>query len=118
MWDFTNDMSKSLAELDQKLVPFKKFYANLNEDKRLAFVEWVRKVSEPFPLDFDSLICAHTAIGCGGHQWITAQIEVSLGDPEEANTEIAKIPPQILRAAVDAWERNEEFVPPMTFDFT
>ncbi len=111
-------MNQSLQKLDQKIVPFKKFYAHLDDAQRVAFGEWVRKISEPFPLDFDLLYCALTDIGCGEDQWITAEIEVSLGDPVEGNTETAKIPPQILRAAVDAWERNEEFAPPMTFDFT
>lgn len=116
-WDFSKEMISSLANLDQRLVTFKKYYSALDTEEREAFGRWIRSVSEAIPLDFDQLFSLMTTIGCGNSQWIHAEIEVSVG-PVEKRTETARIPPQILRVAVEAWEKDEDFVPPMTWDYT
>ncbi|HEX4590430.1 MAG TPA: hypothetical protein VH120_10905 [Gemmataceae bacterium] len=111
-FDFHKELNQGLASLDQRLQVFKEYYLSLDFEQRSAIGRWVRRVSAPFPDDFDEFMCMQCHIGLNEDRGIEAEIEVRI------NGKAAKALPQHLRQAVAAWERGEEFVPPASLDYT
>ncbi len=111
-FDLHKHMNQGLASLDQRLQVFREYYLSLGDGQRHALVEWVRLVSAPFPDDFEDFVAMQCNLGLDEDRSIDLEIEVRV------NGRIAKAFPQHLRQALAAWERNEEFVPPLTLDYT
>jgi len=111
-FNLSKHLTQGLASLDQRLQVFREYYSSLREDQRTALVAWVRLVSAPFPNDFDEFITTQCSIGLDEDRGIDMEIEVRVND------KAAKVYPQHLRQAIEAWERGEEFTPPRSVDYT
>ena len=109
-YDYGRELNRKLASLDQQLQVFRDYYDSLNGEKRQALVNWVQAVSAPFPNDVDSYICMLSDIGLDEDRQIGVEIEVTIGN------KTAKVLPQYLRQALEAWHRGETFIPPLGFD--
>jgi hypothetical protein len=98
--------------LDQRLQVFKEYYFGLRVEQRTASSKWVRLVSAPFPDDFDAFMAMKCDIGLEEDQDVNVEIEVNF------NGKTAKVLPQYLRQGIAAWERGEEFAPPLSIDYS
>jgi hypothetical protein len=114
-WDMWKGMVRSLASLDQRLQPFKEYYLGLSEENRAGFRKWVLQISQPFPNDLEGLCQMMSDIGCTGDTMVGASISVDfLTEGQSAKS--AKVEPQFLRQAIEAWDQGNDFVPPIGWD--
>jgi hypothetical protein len=110
-FDFQPDMH--LANLDRRLAVFHSHFNSLDDSKRKCFVQWVQAIGAAFPKDFPSLTEYMLNVGNDENRVVRADIEILFLDSSQS----VRIPPQILKQAVEAWEMGEEFTPPPTWDY-
>lgn len=105
-FDFGNFITRNLASLDQKLGVFKEYYFGLDEPRRKRFRKWISQLSKPLPDDFQGYCQMLNDIGCTAERVIGISISVDFLESSKG----ARTEPQLLKQAVDAWDRGEEFV--------
>lgn len=105
-FDFSKFITRNLASLDQKLGLFKEYYLGLDEAGRKRFRKWIQQVSKPFPADFQGYCRMLNDIGCTAERVIGVSISVDFLQDGQG----ARIEPQFLKQALDAWDRGDEFV--------
>lgn len=104
-FDFGRFITRNLASLDQKLGLFKEFYLGLDEAGRKRFRKWIEQVSKPLPDDFQAYCRMLNDIGCTAERVLGISISVDFLE----NGQGSRLEPQILKQAIAAWDRGEEF---------
>lgn len=101
------EMVSCSADDDQRLQAFKLFYHAAAPDQRRRLAEYVRAVAALRPADTCEAVRFDAAIGnTDSHSLgVTIWCSLTLDGP----TVFAS--PQLLRAAIDAWEQGEEYAP-------
>jgi hypothetical protein len=108
-YDFGQFIALNLAALDQKLRLFKEFYLSLDEGKRSKFRKWIEQIARPLPDEFQPYCQMLTDMGCTADRVVGVSISIDYLDAGEG----ARVEPQFLKKAIQAWEQGEDFAPSM-----
>ena len=91
---------------------FREYYRGLDAQARARFREWVLPLGRPLPSDLEGFVRLMGEMGWAGDR--------PVGDPATAGlmeeSKEAERQLQSLRQAIEAWERGEEYVPPLEGD--
>jgi hypothetical protein len=93
---------------DQKLQVFKEFYLGADTEQRCRLYEYIRAVAALSPPDLEGNVQFSGEIGCTGDRVLS--VEVSCCHLPDGPS--ATVDPHLLQAALEAWNRGEEFTPP------
>jgi hypothetical protein len=96
------------ADDDQRLQVFKVFYLGADTEQRRRLYEYIRAVAALSPADLEADMQYHGEIGCTGDRVLSVEVSCShLPDGPSA-----AVNPHLLQAALEAWNRGEEYTPP------
>ena len=103
-----SDAVRCAAGDDQRLQVFKVLWSGATTTQRQRLYEYIRAVAALSPSDLEASVQFDGEIGCTGDRVLAVQVSCShLPDGPSA-----VVDPHLLQAALEAWQRGEEFTPP------